>query len=270
MRKILLMWVIALMSVVGMAGVAQADGYEVGDAASVQGLVHFEKRYTFVPYGYCQGLAKCPQSQPYWSAVIATPTAKFEIDQVFYEGQTRAPDSVQLNGRAVKTGTILKVDATVEYASSDYYIIGSVRDVNVVMEYVDNIDIYSFPNWSCRGQLDRTTEIQVAVWFSGISGDSVTNRYGMRLIGSEETAEGRRTYSLATLNNVQATSDRENVTYQGNDVNSTVQLVVGGAGTNPNRDNLVSKLSFSLAQMPTDSTKIPASTQLDVVCNRIR
>ena len=135
---------------------------------------------------------------------------------------------------------------------------------------MDDIDIYSFPNWSCKGDLDRSTQIQVAVWFSGITGSTVANRYGMRLIGSEESADGRHTYSLATLNNAQATSDRQNVTYQGSDLDSTVELVVGGAGVNPDRDNLMSKLKFSLAKLPADTTKIPAQTELDVVCSRIR
>src|ERR1700745_1167139 len=151
MRKNWIVAVLAMSAMMSAVGSAYAEGLEVGDSASVQGVVHFEKRFTFVPYDYCQGLRPCPQSQPYWSAVIQSPTAKFEIDQVYNEGQPRAPESLNIAGHVVRPGAVLRLQATIEYASPDYYIVGNVHDVNLVMSYVNNIDIYSFPNWSCRG-----------------------------------------------------------------------------------------------------------------------
>jgi hypothetical protein len=248
-------------------------GLKVGQAANLQGSVRFEKRHTVIPLGgFCETMTTCPQSKTYWSVVLFSNADQFEIDQRFDEGSLREPESVQLGGQTIRPGSIVKLSATVEYASEGYYIVGDIRNVSPVMDYqadAANPSLMSLPNWSCRGNLDRETEIQVSVWYTGMQGSPTVNRYGLRLLGAEESSGGRHTYSLAQMNNVQAHNDRDALVYEGQDINSSVSLnVAQGAGA-PDHD-VAAKLNFSLAKLPADATKIPAQTQLDVVCNRIR
>ena len=160
---------------------ARADDHQVGDSVTVAGVAHFEKRYTFVPNDICMGLRQCPQSKPYWALVLQGETAKYEIDQVFDEGDNRAPESVHLDGKLVRDGSQVKVDANVEYSAPDYYILGDIHNVTLIMWYEGDEEVVSYSNWSCHGDLDRDTEIKVAVWYNGINEGTPVTHYSLRL-----------------------------------------------------------------------------------------
>lgn len=265
-------WAVSALVLASVAGIgaAQADGHQVGDSVTVNGVAHFEKRYTFVPNDICQGLKQCPQSQPYWALVLQGETAKYEIDQVFDEGESRQPESVHLDGKLVRDGSQIKVDANVEYSASDYYILGDVRNVNLIMWYEGDEEVVSYSNWSCHGDLDRDTEIKVAVWYNGMNEGTPVTHYGLRLTALQEAAAGPQSFNLATLNNVRAFADRDTVVYQGSDTFSNVELVIQDAAVNPVSDHLVADLKFQLARLPEGATKIPSSSQIQVYCSRIR
>lgn len=245
-------------------------GTQVGDPLTAEGVAHFEKRYTFVPYDICQGIKQCPQSQPYWALVLqAQDGVKYEVDQVFDQGDDRAPDLVHLDGKLVRDGSQLKVEGNVEFSAPDYYILGEVHGVNLIMWYGDEIDT-SYPNWNCSGQLDRDTEIRVAVWDTGPALGAPLPHYGLRLTAIQESAAGPQSFPLASFNNVRAYSDRDTVIYEAASTASNVQLAITGAAVNPTRDHLDARLQFSLAQLPTDLTKIPQQNQVAVSCARVR
>jgi hypothetical protein len=274
MEKISTVAVFVLLAIVGWAqadspsasGSPGSNDREVGHSVSLQGVIHFEERHTVVPLSFCESPGHCYESKTYWSILVESNTEKFEVDQQFDEGQDTQPQSVTIDGKSVQPGSVVKLEATIEYASQNYFIVGNVRDVNETTALAEP----SLPNWTCRGTYDRQIQIQADVWYVPAQNTTQTNRYGMRVVGIEEAPVGRTYYPLASLLNGQAEISREAMVtvYEGQTADANLQLSVDqSTATN----QVPAKLKFSLARVPEQvGAKIPSSLDLDVSCSRSR
>lgn len=242
--------------------------YRVGDEAAVQGLVRFEKRHTVVPLSICQSWDRCPHSRPYWVVVLTSSDSQYEIDRPFSVGEENPPQILRMNGVDMKPGNVVRLNATVEYASADYYILGSIRDVGAVLTFGDDLSsTISLKNWNCSGTLDGKAEIGVTV-SQAITPEDRGNIYRMLLTDTEQTEEGPRVYHLATLNDAVGRRDGDKLVYEGRDNYNSIQLTLSAA-EGSDRD-VPSKIKFSITKAVEENPGFPSNSEVDVVCNTIR
>lgn len=165
---------IFFLSALGMA--IPAHGAEV--FSRVQGKVLLEKRTTIVPLvdgveatAICRPVAPCSHPSTYWSFVVLDGMTKYELVHPFASGQANRPEFVEINGVAIRPGSEVEVEGTVEVLSPTYGVISEVTNIRLVrgfqMNLPQDMGTSAFwkldqSGWECHGP---DAAVSARIWY---------------------------------------------------------------------------------------------------------
>jgi hypothetical protein len=164
---------------------------------SFTGEVSFEPRYTRVHDDDCSG-HPWQKSQKYWGLVVVSEGHRYVFDRKLSLGEDLPPQSVELAGRILKSGSIVKVRGQVATGGLEYYIILDIESIKVLAE----------SEWICHSTGDQSPNINVRVWYDLLKGE------GVRKIYVEESRD-LNIYPIVTVNSGTVSSGANELLYSG-------------------------------------------------------
>jgi hypothetical protein len=146
MLKLMMSLSFALVSISGaqLCYAANASQFELESAgipaqtlaaspATIQGQVKFEKRSTRVADEQC-GRAPCFRSQVYWSMVVHSGDNRYIFDQQLHPNEARAPESVEVAGVVLRSGSVVKIEGEIIEGGPQFFILTQIKSVALLMD----------------------------------------------------------------------------------------------------------------------------------------
>lgn len=232
---------------------------------TVQGNAHFELHHTLIPL-VCTPIQGCAKSQPYWTVVVTSDGIDYELDAQFDLGSADAPLSVDLLGVTVRSGALITVEGNVEYSNDHYALLDQVRRVGLVRPEGYSAPISAnFMNWSCRGQLDDSTQVLAEVWSAGSNIDDA-DRYRVRVSGSENRGDSRRFFDIGYIDDAHASRAEDQIIYDGKSLDVSFTVAIRSTGVS---HDVPGTLKLNVVR-PVLNQNIPMDEQVAILCNRTR
>lgn len=124
------MWsLVMLMSQLAVALPSNAESVNQAELGQVVGTVSFKHRNGIKPMTM--------MAASYWSVVVHSDGADYELSNVFGVNREGEPTSVKIRGTVIRPGELIAVEGRIQKVRKDFGLLSEIGKINVVHDFQD-------------------------------------------------------------------------------------------------------------------------------------